>query len=203
MNLNVINNVPNIEATLNQLSDGSIILELKEKKQKTLGQVNPGDVVKLGEREYIVLGHDINTTTVITKDYTTTMAFGDNNDYRTSEVREYCNTEFYNELVQVVGAKNIFKHHINLMADDGTNKNIVCGDIVSILTTELYRRYRQYLPVDSGDWWWTATPVSSTVKDYISHVCCVSASGMIEWENCDDSYNIRPFCVLSSSVLVS
>ena len=202
MNLNVINNVPNIEATLNQFPDGSVTLTLKEKTQKTLGQVKPGDVVKLGEREYIVLEHDTGTTAVITKDYTTTMAFGDNNDYKISKVREYCNTTFYNELVKTVGANNVFKHKVELIADDGTNKNVVCFDNVSILTTELYRKYRQYIP-EYDRWWWTVTPASSTVKDYISHVCCVTTSGMINWDNCDCIYDVRPFCVLSSSVLVS
>lgn len=36
------------------------------------------------------------------------------------------------------------------MADDGTNKNVVCFDSVSILTTELYRKYKQYLPDYDG-----------------------------------------------------
>lgn len=200
MKIDIINNVPNIEATLNQLSDGRVTLELKEKKQ--LGQLNPGDVFKLGEREYIVLEHDTNTTAVITKDYTTTMIFGDNNDYKTSKVREYCNTTFYNELVKAVGAKNIFKHKVELMADDGTNKNVVCFDNVSILTTELYRIYRQYIPEYYSEWW-TATPVSSTAKDYTSYACCVNNYGVIYWDNCDRIYGVRPFCVLNSSILVS
>ena len=126
-----------------------------------------------------------------------------NNDYKTSKVREYCNTTFYNELVQAVGAKNILKHKVELMADDGTNKNVVCFDNVSILTTELYRKYRQYIPECDIRWWWTATPVTSTVKEYSSRVCCISTSGVINWDNCDCIYDVRPFCVLSSSVLVS
>lgn len=202
MKIDIINNVPNIEATLNQLSDGSVTLTLKEKTQKILGQVNPGDVVKLGEREYIVLEHDTGATAVITKDYSTTMTFGDNNDYKTSKVREYCNTEFYNELVQAVGTKNVFKHKVELMADDGTNKNVVCFDNVSILTTELYRKYRQYIPEHDG-WWWTATPTSSTINKYISRICCISFSGVINWDNCNCIHDVRPFCVLNSSILVS
>ena len=202
MKIDIINNVPNIEATLNQLPDGSITLTLKEKTQKTLGQFKPGDVVKLGEREYIVLEHDTGTTAVITKDYTTTMAFGDNNDYKTSKVREYCNTTFYNELVKTVGANNVFKHKVELMADDGTNKNVVCFDNVSILTTELYRKYREYIP-EYDRWWWTATPVNSNNSDYSRYVCYVYSNGILFWVDCGYCHGVRPFCVLSSSVLVS
>lgn len=201
MKVNVINNVPNIEVTVNQSSDGSITLGVKEKMQKTLGQLKPGSIVKLGEREYIVLGHGSDTTAVITKDFVKTMEFGKSNSYRTSNVREYCNTTFYNELVKAVGAKNIFKHRVRLTADDGTNKGAICYDNVSILTTELYRRYRQYLPAYSN-WWWTATLVSSTVKDYVRYVCCVSPSGTLGWRDCGFCCGVRPFCILNSSILI-
>ena len=202
MKVNVINNVPNIEVTLNQSSDGSATLVVKEKVQKTLGRLKPGSIVKLGEREYIVLGHGTDTTAVITKDFVKKMEFGENNNYQTSKVREYCNTTFYNELVKAVGAKNIFKHKVRLMADDGTNKGVICCDNVSILTTELYRRYRQYLPA-YGNWWWTATPVSSTINDYARCVCYVDSDGMLRWNVCDYCRGVRPFCILNSSILIS
>lgn len=202
MKVNVINNVPNIEVTLNQSSDGSATLVVKEKVQKTLGWLKPGSIVKLGEREYIVLGHGTDTTAVITKDFVKKMEFGENNNYQTSKVREYCNTTFYNELVKAVGAKNIFKHKVRLMADDGTNKGVICCDNVSILTTELYRRYRQYLPA-YGNWWWTATPVSSTINDYVRHVCYVLSDGVLRWDDCVCCSGVRPFCILNSSILIS
>lgn len=202
MKVNVINNVPNIEVTLNQSSDGSTTLVVKEKMQKTLGQLKPGSIVKLGEREYIVLGHGTDTTAVITKDFVKKMEFGDNNNYQTSKVRKYCNTTFYNELVKAVGAENIFKHKVKLMADDGTNKGVFCCDNVSILTTELYRRYRQYI-LNCDDWWWTATPVNSTIRNYARDVCYVNSCGVLYWFGCDCCLGVRPFCILNSSILIS
>lgn len=202
MKVNVINNVPNVEVTLNQSSDESATLVVKEKIQKTLGRLKPGSIVKLGEKEYIVLGHGTDTTAVITKDFVNKMKFDENNNYQTSKVREYCNTTFYNELVEAVGAKNIIKHKVKLIADDGTNKGVICCDNVSILTTELYRRYRQYLPAYDS-WWWTATPVSSTVKDYTRYVCCVRSDGLLDWLGCNYCNDVRPFCILNSSILIS
>lgn len=170
-------------------------------KKIILGQIKPGNIVWIGEREYIVLGHGTDTTAIITKDFVNIMKFGENNNYQTSKVREYCNTTFYNKLVEVIGAKNIIKHKVKLMADDGTNKGVICRDNISILTTELYRKYRQYLPA-YDNWWWTATPVSSTINDYARRVCIVYPNGILNWVGCGCCLGVRPFCILNSSILI-
>lgn len=201
MKINVINNVPNIKVTVNQSEKGFAILVAEENKKK-LGDMKLGSVVKLGEREYIVLGHGAETTAVITKEFATEMAFGSNNDYRKSDVRSYCNGKFYKELAKAVGAENIVQHTVKLTADDGTNKGVICKDNVSILTTELYRRYREYLPA-YGNWWWTATPVNSDDSDYARGVCCVGSGGVLSWGDCGYCRGVRPFCILNSSILIS
>lgn len=203
MEIKVINNVPNIKVTVNQSKDGSFAILLAEdnKKKITLGSVKSGSVVKLGNREYIVLGHGAETTAVIAKDFVKEMRFGDTGDYATSNVREFCNGEFLNELAAAVGMDNIVEHTVNLVADDGTGKGKTCKDKVSILTTENYRRYREFLKA-YGDWWWTATRVSYD-NDYARCVCCVDSSGVLSWDDCDYCYGVRPFCVLNSSVLIS
>lgn len=201
MKIDVINNAPNVKVTVNESEKGFTILLSEETKQK-LGDVAPGTTIKLGNREYVVLGHGEDTTAVITKNFTKSMEFGENNDYRFSDVRKYCNGEFYRELVAAVGKENIVKHKVNLTADDGTGKGTLCKDNVSILTTELYRRYREFLPA-YGDWWWTATPVNSDNEDYARGVCWVNSSGILSWFNCDFSLGVRPFCILNSSILLS
>jgi hypothetical protein len=201
MNYKIENNT-NLEVVVNKNEDGIISIQLKEKKEeKTLGSISPGQTVKLGNREYIVLGHATETTAVITKEFAKKMKFGNNGDYSKSYVREYCNGEFYNELVNAVGKDNIVKHTVNLMADDGTGKHLFVKDNVSILTTELYRRYRAFFPAH-GDWWWTATRVSDDSLGYAHGVCCVHAYGVLDWDNSDSRGGVRPFCILNSSVLV-
>lgn len=76
MEINVINNVPNVKVTVNKSENGFAIL-LAEEIVKKLGDVKPGETVTLGNREYIVLGHGEDTTAVITKNFTTEMKFGD------------------------------------------------------------------------------------------------------------------------------
>ena len=158
--------------------------------------------MKIGNREYIVLGHAEETTAVITKDFTKEMEFGQSGDYLTSDVRKYCNGEFYNELVAAVGAENIVKHTVKLVADDGTGKGKTCCDNVSIITTENYRRYREFLKA-YGDWWWTATRVTYDDEDYARRVCCVRSGGVLGWRGGGCCSGVRPFCILNSSVLTS
>ena len=130
------------------------------------------------------------------------MEFGTSSDYRKSYVRDYCNGDFYKELVNAVGADNIIPHTVNLMCDDGSNKGVVCKDNVSILTMANYRRYREQLPA-IGKTFWTATGVTVLDKDYARDVCCVYSDGVPGWVDCDWTYGVRPFCILKSSVLVS
>lgn len=140
----VTNNIPDAEISINQNEDGSFSILLKENNKRALGSIKPGDTVKLGNREFIVLNHCVGATAVITKEFAKKMKFGKNGNYKESDIRKYCNGEFYNELVDAVGKNNILPHTVNLIADDGTGEGKICTDNVSILTTENYRRYRKF-----------------------------------------------------------
>ena len=202
MDIRVENNVPGIKVTINKSDDGSFAVLLAEDRKASIGDLPCGSVVKLGNREFVILEHSKDTTAVITKDFAKSMCFGEDGNYINSKVRSYCNDAFYKELSGAVGAENIIPHTITLVADDGTGKSVSCKDNISILTTELYRRYREYLPA-FGNWWWLATRVSHDVSDYARGVCYVDSDGVLGWSGCDCSRGVRPFCILKSSTLVS
>lgn len=203
MKINVQNNLPDdVDVKIEQTSDGSVSIVLSEAKSRVLGDAKPGEVVKIGEREYIVLGHEAETTAVITKDIVKDMKFGETRDYSKSYVREFCNGEFYKELAKAVSKNNIVPHRVNLTCDDGSNKGVTCKDNVSIITTENYRRYRKYLPA-LGKLYWTATGVTALDKNYAHRVCCVNSGGLLGWVGCDYTGGVRPFCILNSSITVS
>ena len=202
MKIEVQNNVPGVKVSVNQNADGSFAILLAQMVGKTLGSVNPGDTVTIGEREYIVLGHGEETTAIIAKKPTMSMAFGKDSDYTKSNVRTYCNGEFYKELCKAVGKHNIIPHTVNLVSDDGSNKGATVKDNVSILTCDLYRRYREFLP-EINFACWTATRVTTLNEGYARSVCFVSSNGVLNWFSCGGSYGVRPFCILDSSVLVS
>lgn len=204
MKIEIQNNVPDVSTSvsINQNKDGSFKILFTQTTGKTLGSVKPGDTVTIGEREYIVLGHGEGTTAIIAKIPTESMAFGEDGDYIKSDVRTYCNSEFYKELCKAVGKHNIIPHAVNLVSDDGSNKGAGVTDNISILTCDLYRRYREFLPA-IGFPCWTATRVTTLDKDYAHGVCVVHSSGILFWYGCSYSIGVRPFCILNSSVLVS
>ena len=202
MKIEVQSNVPSVNVTINQNADGSFTILLAEMASKTLGSVKPGDTVNINEHEYIVLGHGEETTAIVTKEPTKTMTFGIDGNYARSDVRTYCNGEFYKGLCKAVGKDNIIPHTVDLVSDDGSHKGALIKDNVSILTCDLYRRYRELLPaIDFACW--TATRVTTLDKDYARSVCVVNSAGVLSWSGCDCSLDVRPFCVLNSSVLVS
>ena len=202
MKINVINNIPNVKVVCDKSDDGSCTITLTEDKRFPLGEAQLGSVVKIGNREYIVLDHSEDTIAVITKNFVRKMKFGESGSYLTSDIRKYCNGEFYNELVAAVDAENIVKHTVKLVADDGTGKDKTCCDNVSIITTENYRRYREFLKA-YGDWWWTATRVTYDDEDFARDIYCVRSNGLLNWVNCDCYFVVRPFCILKSSILVT
>lgn len=202
MNINLVNNT-NVKVTVNKSEDGTfsiLIFDDNTKNDKPLGAIDPGKIIKIGNREWVVLGHGSDTTAIISKDFVAEKEFDSkSNDYAKSDIRKWLNDVIYKELKEAVGAENVVEHTVNLTADDGTGKGAKVKDKVSLLTTELYRRYREYLPA-YGNWWWTATPASKE-EGYSRSVCCVYGDGSLYCHGCDWSYGVRPFCILSSSVL--
>lgn len=200
MEINVINNVPNLNVTINQSEDGNFAILLAEEKRKQLGCAELGSVKKIGNHEFIVLEHTELGTAVITKDIVKRMEFGSTGDYTTSIVRSYCISDFYNEMVKAIGEDKIIRHAVDLIADDGTGIKTI-EDSVSVLTTERYRHYRKFMK-EMRENWWTATRVTSEVSNYTGHVCYVRSDGLLSWDGCGWCFGVRPFLILDSSLLV-
>lgn len=170
--------------------------------ERTLGSCNPGSIVTIGSREYIVLDHYNGGTCVITKNSVVRMAYGNNGDYESSDVRRYCNDTFYNELAAVVGAEHIFKQTISLMADDGSGRDKYVEDYIGLITLGGYRKYSDFL-CDHNEVWWTATRKSYRRDGWADDVCFVLFDGVPDWcHSAWYSYGVRPFCYLDSSILV-
>ena len=187
-----------LDELMNELaSDFSDFKSVMNKNDSAvLGSVECGSAILIGDRGYIVLEQTGDTTAVITKDFWKDMEFGDSGDYAESAVRNALNTEFYNEVSSEIGDENIITHEVDTTRyrNDGIHSS--CRDKVSLLTVDLYRRYRKFLPA-YGSWWWTATPYST---EFPRLVCCVGGGGTLYWYRCDYSRGVRPFLILDSSI---
>lgn len=174
---------------------------LHQKKQ--LKDYTPGAIVKLDETELIVLEHRENGTAVLFKNLLPqAMKFDDDTcNYANSSIRNYLNGEFLKEFAKVVGVDNIVPHTVNLLTDDGLDCHGAVTDVISLISTEMYRKYRSVIGENMDRWWWTATAWSD--EEETSCVRCVDYRGVLGHYGCYGSGGVRPFCILNSEIFVS
>lgn len=170
-----------------------------------LADIPAGETFKIDKYEFIVLEQSNDTTTVILKNLLfESKEFGQCNNYKGSYVDELC-SDFANVIAEFIGKENLIEHTVDLTSDDGLKDYGKIKRSMSLLTTDLYRRYVEILDKHKLDkWWWLAT-ADSTPTHYISKlVKCVSPSGRISCNGYYDGINgVRPFCILKSNIFVS
>jgi len=170
-----------------------------------LGDVPVGQVVKLGEYEFVVLEHNGGTTQLIMKGILEDdVKFGEvNNDYRKSNVRKMLD-EFADKLASIVGGNNIIQHAVDLTSEDGLKDyGTLLIERVSLLTADKYRKFVDILDMHKPDvWWWLATPHSTSRHENDEWVKCVSPRGYVDdyIYYVDDA--VRPFCILNSDLFI-
>lgn len=202
MSIKVNNNLSDL-VELDIIENKDEVIINVNKKQKTLvplEEVAVGAIVKIGEIECIALGKTVEGRFLITKNSVENMSFGFNCHYEESEVRKYCNNIFYRKLCQIVDKENIIPHRVFLNSEDGYEGNLLfIEDNISIMTTNYYRKFREYLP-NPDKWWWTATPVTKFAYHY--YVCIINNFGIIDKAETCFLLDVRPFFCLKSSLKV-
>ena len=192
-----------IELTKEQLAK---IRESVVKKTK-LSEKAVGEIVTIGDYEYIVLEQNnfTCTTSLLMKDLLEDdMKFGDTADFKTSNVKKILD-KFALELEKEVGSENVIEHTVDLTADDGLKDYGSTTAKVSLLTCDLYRKFVYIIDKFKLDkWWWLATPFSTPTHDCSTLVKCVSPRGSVNGNRCDcNRLGVRPFCILNSNIFVS
>lgn len=191
--------IPLTDEQVAQITGGQ---EKKEEKV-ALEKLNPGDVFRIGDCEFLVLEQEGETTAVIKKDFFVAEAeFGENNNYAESPIRDACE-EFAAGIAQEIGDENILEHTVDLTANDGMKDYGEIKARASLLTAERYRKYVRILDAAKmGEWWWLATPWSTHFHGVEHTSLCVSPSGFFDC--CYfGSLGVRPFCILKSTIFVS
>lgn len=181
------------------------MLEEKEAADKVeLSTVDPGNVIDLGEDEFVVLDHDEGGTLVISKELMEEdVKFGDNADFNGSNVQHVLYEDILPKMEDVVGSENILPQTIKLTTIDNQNVYEDVTGKIRLLTFDEARKYNLLIVnEDLGDYWWLMTPWTS--KDRWEHpVAVVSPGGRI----CDRYYGcgngVRPVLYLKSNIFVS
>ena len=161
-----------------------------------------GAIVKIGERKWKVLDQTEKGVVCICENIGRRIFDSESNNYATSKIRKYLNTEFLEELEVAVGKDNIIPFERDLISLCGLKEYGTCEDKVSLISLDEYRKYREFLP-KTGEWWWTLTP-DSTVGNGIKYwTAVVSPSGYFSYYYCNYYFGVRPFCIFSSSIFES
>ena len=127
----------------------------------------------------------------------------DSNDWKSSDLREYLNGEFYEELAGCIVEENIISFERDLLSLDGLKEYGSCEDKVSLISVDEYRKYREFIPNTDNYWWWTITPDSCRSNNDNSWVRVVSPRGDVDYDYYYNFFVVRPFCIFSASIFES
>lgn len=182
-------------------------LEEAERNEKVrLSELNPGDVFKIGEHDFIVLKHDCDTTTVISKGFMAENIVFDENtrDYNKSNLKKVIESEIQPIIESEVGSKNLVEHEVELTSVDMQREFCNCSCKVRPITFDEAREYNNFLADKNlDDWWWTCTPWSTADREMKYSIAVVSPSGYVDRNYCYGGYGVRPVCILKSNIFVS
>ena len=134
--------------------------------------------------------------------YGSSREFDDNcNDWKSSDLRSELK-ELHKKIENELGTGSLVEFERDLLSMDGQTEYGTCKDYVSLISVDEYRKYRKLLP-NTGEWWWTLTPSSTTCNDDDTFVRVVSPSGFICVYDYFYSSGVRPVCIFSSSIFES
>ena len=181
--------------------------EFKKSMEKVeLSTLNPGEIFKIGEHNFIVLEQTDGQTKVISKAFMAKNILFDRNtiDYNKSNIKRLIEKDIQPLIEKEVGAENLVEHIVNLTSVDMQNEFNPCRCKVRLITFDEGREYNDLLVnKDLDDWWWTLTPWSTNERGWSSSIAVVSSSGYIFGFSCYDNCGVRPFCILKSNIFVS
>lgn len=173
-------------------------------KKCALNTVEPGTLISYRERHAIVLEHLPQGVFVQLVDPIEDRAFGETNDWRESDLRQYLNGEFARLLCEG-NTDELLDTVTDLTAMDGTTDYGSSVDKVTLLTVDQCRKYRYTRPLpDEWEWEWTSTPASTPGgwDENKLYAIYLHTNGYVNYNYCTYTYGSRPAFTLPSNLRV-
>ncbi len=170
--------------------------------------LEPGEIFKVGEHDFIVLEQkaQMSQTVVISKEFMAEDKVFDNDcgDYNKSRLKKLIETDIQPLIESAVGADNLVEHEVDLTSVDMQKEFGSCTCKVRPITFDEARQYNNLLVnKDLNDWWWTCTPWSTEERGWKYSIAVVSSSGFVGSWSYYSSLGVRPVCILKSNIFVS
>lgn len=182
-------------------------LEEEEKQSKVqLSTLNPGDVFKIGEHDFIVLMQCREETAVISKGFMAeNVKFDeDSRNYKESNLKKVIENQIQPVIEKEVGSKNLIEHEVDLTSVDMQDEFGGFKCKVRPITFDEARLYNNLLVNKNlNDWWWTCTPWSTEDRGWKYSITVVAPAGDFGNFSCFSGRGVRPFCILKSNIFVS
>jgi hypothetical protein len=172
-------------------------------KQQLL-TIMPGTAIVYRERHATVLEHTGGGVFVQLNDSIEDRAFGETNDWRTSNLRKHLNGEFARMLCEG-NMDELLDTVTDLTAMDGLTDYGHSVDKVTLLTVDQCRKYRYIRPLLKKGWEWTSTPdgtPSSPNTDFATPAWGLYIDGSLEQLLLANTYGARPAFTLPSTLTV-
>ena len=181
------------------------IEEEDHKNKVMLKDIPVGGKFDTGIGRFIVLEQKGDSTAVITEGlYRKKVKYdNDSNKYFESKLSDLFEKEIYPEFEREFGIGRFCDAPASLATVDMQNKNSILHARVRPLTFDEARKYNDLLVNENlPDWYWTCTAWSTEERGWPYSVAVVSPSGYVGNYDYDNSYGVRPFCILKSNIFV-
>lgn len=193
-----------LQAQIDSLNERLTQMESKSKVSLIKKNLGIGDTFELLDLTWKILDITDKGYMCLASRLEDSMEFdSSSNDWKSSDLRQYLNNEFYEELADVIGADNIISFERDLLTLDGLTEYGTCEDKVSLLTVDEYRKHRALIPNTDDYWWWLITADSCKSNNDNTWVSVVSLRGSVCFNFHYSLYGVRPFCIFSSSIFES
>jgi len=174
------------------------------KGDRKLSELNAGETFKDGNGiEYIVCQQFENGTAAVVRKglFDHRLYFGDTNDWRDSNIREYLNKEYFKELAAQFGEDNIVEFTRDLISLDGYDDYGKCRDKVSIMSLLDYMKYHKDIG-DCENIYYLLTPTTILSGCSYKTVLYIDDNDLPNYTLCSSIMAVRPFFVLKSDIYV-
>lgn len=192
--------IDSIESMCNESeqSAATILAKIKaaiqNSKKPDFSKIKDGEHFIYRGIEFIRLGLEQGGVLCMTANVVAETAFDKDgcNNWRKSSAREMLNNEFSARL----NPDDLLSYVSDLTADNGDTAYGKCCDMVGLLSCDLYRKYRKFVPL-FGEWMWTCTPwyCATPYSGGAHSVRLVNADGTLNGSGASYAHGLAPVCI--------
>ncbi len=180
---------------VNAIDTLKVIKELIASERKPdFTQIKDGQHFTYKGREFIRLGKEQGGILCITAQVWKKIAFDkdDCNNFKKSSVKKLLNSEFLSTLNEA----DLLPYTVDLTADNGDKAYGTDTVKVGLLSADLYRKYRDFIPL-FPEWMWLSTPwYCSGIANLVRRV---STDGTLYYDFAYIANGVVPACIFSEN----